>query len=202
MLYSLTISTLFLMFHLIFAAHSIYAETHDDTMNTDEKVLYDFSAPDDIKNWRIVNDGVMGGLSQSEIVPGADDTAVFRGILSLENNGGFSSTRIKPRSFDLGQYEALEIRIRGDGRTYQFRIRTDGRFDGVAYRQVFSTLDNEWMTIRLPLEDFSAVFRGRQLTNAAPLAVDQIRQIGFLIADDRAGPFKLEIDWIKALRHL
>lgn len=202
MLQSLTIRTLLLVFPLIFAAHPVYAATDDETMNTDEKILYDFSEPDDLKNWRVVNDGVMGGLSQSEIIPSPDDTAVFRGTLSLENNGGFSSTRTRPGSFELGGYDTLGIRIRGDGRSYQFRIRTDEQIDGIAYRQVFTTLKNEWMTIQLPLEDFVAVFRGRPLSDAVPLAAEQIRQIGFLIADEQPGPFRLEIDWIKAYRHL
>ena len=201
MIQSVTISTLLLIFPLIFAAYPMYAATQDDAMPPDEKILSDFSGPDDVKNWRVVNDGVMGGLSQSEIIPGPDDTAIFQGVLSLENNGGFSSTRTKPRGYELGSYDTLAIRIRGDGRTYQFRLRTDSGFDGIAYRHIFTTPVSEWATINLPLKDFVAVFRGRQVKNAAPLAVDQIRQMGFLIADEKAGPFRLEIDWIKALRH-
>ena len=43
--------------------------------------------------WRIVNDGVMGGLSKGNISFTDGGTMVFKGNLSLENNGGFSSVR-------------------------------------------------------------------------------------------------------------
>jgi len=33
-----------------------------------EIILFDFQQPDEMNTWLVVNDGVMGGLSQSEIV--------------------------------------------------------------------------------------------------------------------------------------
>ena len=39
--------------------------------------------------WRIVNDGVMGGLSSSKAIV-KDDKIIFNGNVSLENNGGFA----------------------------------------------------------------------------------------------------------------
>ncbi len=163
-------------------------------------LVFGFDDPAEISKWRVVNDGVMGGLSQGKIVPTGDRTALFHGVLSLDNNGGFSSTRTTPTAYNLEGYDALEIRVRGDGRTYQFRIRTNDRFDGIAYRQTFSTSSGEWLTIQLPINDFVPVFRGRMLQDAAALSAAEIRQIGFLIADQQDGPFNLEIDWIKALK--
>jgi len=163
-------------------------------------LIFDFDDPAEINKWRVVNDGVMGGLSRGKIIPTGDRTALFHGVLSLDNNGGFSSTRTTSTAYSLEGYDALEIRVRGDGRTYQFRIRTDDRFDGIAYRHTFPSSSGEWLTIRLPIKDFVPVFRGRMLKDAAPLAAAEIRQIGFLIADQQEGPFSLEIDWIKALK--
>lgn len=184
----------------VFPLHYLSAAERIQDMKKNEMIVFDFKAPDDINNWRVVNDGVMGGLSQSEIIPSGNDTAVFQGTLSLENNGGFSSTRTIPGPLKMNGYDALVIRIKGDGRAYQFRLRTDDRFDGIAYRQKFTTVSNEWMTVRLPFDDFVPVFRGRELKNAEPLSADKIQQIGFLISDQKPGPFRLEIDWIKALR--
>ncbi|MBT8330417.1 MAG: CIA30 family protein, partial [Desulfofustis sp.] len=42
------------------------------------------------------------------------------------------------------------------------------------------------------------VFRGRKLSGVDPVAPEKVQQIGFLISDKQAGPFRLEIDWIKA----
>ncbi len=40
-----------------------------------------------------VNDGVMGGLSKGDPAVSKQQKLVFKGGISLENNGGFSSIR-------------------------------------------------------------------------------------------------------------
>jgi len=52
--------------------------------------LFDFSGSAAEPGWTAVNDGVMGGVSRggAKLV---DGSLHFRGILSLDNNGGFSS---------------------------------------------------------------------------------------------------------------
>lgn len=163
-----------------------------------QMLLFDFTNKDELRDWRVVNDGVMGGLSQGEIVLTDSNTAVFRGVLSLENNGGFSSARTLPRSFNLDSYTGLILRVRGDGKQYQLRLRQDDGFDGVAYRYRFQTIADEWLTIEVPFNACVPVFRGRELQDVEPLSPAQIQQLGFLIADGQAGPFRLEVDWISA----
>ena len=167
-------------------------------MEGQEKMVIDFKDTDEIENWRIVNDGVMGGLSQSKLVLSDRSTAIFQGTVSLENNGGFSSTRTSPRAYNISGYVGLIVRIKGDGQKYQLRIRTDDRFDGISYRDHFTSRSGEWMAIRVPFEDFVPVFRGRIVKDAPPVSPEQIQQIGFLIADKQAGDFRLEIGWIQA----
>lgn len=152
-------------------------------------------APD----WQIVNDGVMGGLSRSEMGLTGEGTALFRGFVSLDNNGGFASTRT-PVATDLGSYDGVVLRVRGDGRSYQFRFRTNDMFDGVAYRADFETEAGEWVEVVLPFEAFRPNFRGYVPRGAGPLDPARIRQMGFLIGDKREGPFRLEVAWVKAYR--
>ena len=47
-----------------------------------------------IKNWNIVNDDVMGGISTSTMSLNKEKNLLFKGNLSLENNGGFASSRL------------------------------------------------------------------------------------------------------------
>ena len=101
--------------------------------------VVDFSSPDKNPRWRIVNDGVMGGLSQSRMNLTSKETGVFEGIVSLENNGGFASTRALFDELNLRSFAGLQLRVRGDGRSYELRIRTTRSFDGVAYRATFPT---------------------------------------------------------------
>lgn len=150
--------------------------------------------------WQIVNDGVMGGLSRGTWT-NRDDYAEFKGDLSLENNGGFASVRRIPQDLDTADVSGFVLRVKGDGRTYQFRLRTDDRFDGIAYRAQFNTEPDKWIEVYLPLLVFEPVFRGRVQDNAPPLQSDAIRQLGFLISDKQSGPFSLQIASIDVRRN-
>jgi len=176
------------------------AQGVSEKLDYNEFVLFDFKNSDKMDEWRIINDGVMGGLSNSEIVYSDSNTAVFQGIVSLENNGGFASTRTRPRLYNLDKYDGILLRIKGDGKKYQFQIQTNDRFDGVSYQYQFATEVNTWIVISVPFSEFVPVFRGRILDNVMPISPKQIQQIGFLISDKQAGKFRLEIEWIKAYK--
>jgi monofunctional biosynthetic peptidoglycan transglycosylase len=161
------------------------------------KVIVDFAQSGSIP-WSIVNDGVMGGLSSSQMELSESGTALFKGFVSLENNGGFASTRALFPSLDLSGCTEVTLRVRGDGRRYQLRFRMDDSFDGVAYRSEFDTSAGKWLELQLPFADFQASYRGSVLTDVEPLEPARIRQMGFMIADKTQGPFALEIAWVKA----
>jgi len=92
------------------------------------KLLFDFSTERTVGAWVSIDDVVMGGVSSSRLEATGSDTAVFTGLVSLENNGGFASVRSRPEEHDLGGYSGLEIRIRGDGRRYKISDRQAGPF--------------------------------------------------------------------------
>ena len=145
--------------------------------------------------WQIVNDGVMGGLSKSTMQV-REGKGIFTGTVSLENNGGFASTRTSIQSLGTESIQNLAIRVKGDGKTYQLRLRSNNRFDGIAYRAIFATTKDKWETFTFKASDFQAVFRGRKIPLAPNLNLENIRQLGFLISEKQEGSFFLEIDWI------
>lgn len=163
-----------------------------------EITLFDFRNQDEVPEWLIINDGVMGGISTSDLAYDSDGYLAFTGNVSLENNGGFASFRSQSRVFDLGEYDGIKVKVRGDGKKYSFRLRTTQSFDGIAYAADFKSLNGEWQEIRIPFSDFKPRFRGRIIMNADELNKSNIRQLGFLISDKQQGPFALDIDWIKA----
>lgn len=172
------------------------------TMNApaanDEKLVFDFSSGTNTAGWQVVNDEVMGGISTSrfELTNGL---AVFRGEVSLEHNGGFASVRSLPAQHGLAGCDAFVIRVRGDGRRYKFTARTDRSFDSAIYQTTFQTQKGEWSEHRLPMRGFVATFRGRVLSAEPPLDAAKVASVGFLISDKQAGPFQLEVAWIKAM---
>lgn len=145
--------------------------------------------------WLIVNDSVMGGISNSQLIDN-DNFITFEGNLSTANNGGFASTRMK--------YEAdendnkLEIKIRGDGKEYQLRLRVDNYYDGPAFVSMIKTHANKWQTITLSKDDFQLMYRGRVINADYQLAFKDVITVGFLISKKQVGRFKLdirEINW-------
>jgi len=161
-----------------------------------DTVLFDFVNATNAA-WQSVNDDVMGGVSTSSFRV-TNGVAVFRGKLSLENNGGFASVRSLPARLEWGDADSFLIRVRGDGRRYKFTARRDTSLDSAIYQAAFETKHDEREEHRLPLKAFVPSFRGRVLTEVPPLHANEVTSIGFLISDKQAGSFQLEIQWIKA----
>jgi monofunctional biosynthetic peptidoglycan transglycosylase len=165
---------------------------------SESQVLADFSDPREIAAWRALHDTVMGGRSDGALVAGEDGAALFTGTISLENNGGFASVRGPIRRYPLQGCHGVTIEVRGDPRRFQLRFRTDDRFDGVAWRAFFEPAADEWQRISLPFQVFVPVFRGRVLGPEGQLEPLRITRLGLMLADGKAGPYRLEIRRISA----
>jgi hypothetical protein len=84
----------------------------------------------DQERWRAVNDVVMGGRSRSSLRFTPSGTAVFSGYVSLDNGGGFASVQRAIAPVDMCAFESLRVRVSGDGKRYQVRLRTHEVADG------------------------------------------------------------------------
>ena len=151
--------------------------------------------------WQVVNDGVMGGLSEGKLTQSATGTMIFSGMLSLENNGGFSTFRSGDLKLDLSGDLGLLLRVKGDGRTYQARLATDALFRGmeVSFAADFATQKGEWIEVKVPFASFKGSFRGLDLPKEK-LEPAKVRRISILLGDKKQGPFELEIDSIQTYR--
>lgn len=171
-------------------------------MNADaasKKMIFDFQAATNSTKWQVVNDDVMGGVSTSQFQLLTNGGAIFSGVVSLENNGGFASVRSSPVRENLNGTDALVLRVRGDGRRYKFTVRTEAGFNALNYQAEFTTKRGEWEEHRLAFKDFMPTFRGRVLTDVPPLIPSKITSVGLLISDKKAGPFRLEMSSIRGV---
>lgn len=157
-------------------------------------VIFDFAA--ETETWPSIDDGVMGGLSASAMVID-DGVASFRGEVSFANNGGFASVRSRPQPRDLSACAGLVLRVRGDGRRYGLRLRTDAAFDGVSYQAELQPPAGEWVEVALPFTAFEPVFRGRRVADHPPLDPARVTTFGLIIARQE-GAFRLDLAWIRA----
>ena len=165
-----------------------------------EKTIIDFSSADEQSRWEIINDAVMGGVSSSRISVLDNKAALFQGEVSMENYGGFASMRTHLQDFELAGFIGLIVRVKGDGKDYRLRLRTDSDHEGIAYQSHFSTERDRWITARLSFEAFTPVYRGMIISDAPELDADKVRRVGFMIADKQEGPFRIEIEWVKAYK--
>lgn len=163
-----------------------------------QTVLFDFSKPDAAKAWQTVNDGVMGGVSDGKVRI-TKKNLEFHGTLSLENNGGFASVRSKAAKMDLSKYDGLVFKVRGDGRDYYFNVHVPTYQIAFSYRASFKTEKDKWTEVTIPFTDLKATSFGRVVEKRKPLNSSTVEAVGFLLADKKAGPFKLEVAWIKGI---
>lgn len=160
--------------------------------------LFDFAG--DGPAWYTVNDDVMGGISSSLASTDPEtQRLVFSGNLSLENNGGFASVRSQWSDYDLTGYDGIVLRVRGDGRTYQFRVRAEETGSEIAYAALLETEAGRWKDIYVSFEEMVPVYRGVVVSRAPALNPESIRSFGFMLADRQEGEFTLEVEMLSAV---
>ena len=150
-----------------------------------------------ITNWYIVNDDVMGGISKSYLSINQEKNLIFNGYLSLENNGGFASSRLSFNKETLTGIKSFKMRIKGDGNIYKLRLRQNNR--RASYSCDFKSLKDKWIEIDISLEDFKPSWRGYTYSDYPDLEIEEINSMGIQISDKQEGEFELEIKYIKAI---
>jgi hypothetical protein len=147
----------------------------------------DFTNPKTMRDCWIVNDGVMGGISQSAL---RQDTQgmYFEGQVSLENNGGFASMRSSAQ-FPPGT-QVLELLAKGDSKQYKLVLRT-ALAPRVTYAADFIA-EPSWQTYQFNLNQFKSSFRGQDIS-APPLSFADVIEFGILISNNQAGRFAIQL---------
>ena len=162
---------------------------------TEKSYLLDSSIMKTEKKWRIVNDGVMGGLSSSKALV-KDDRIIFTGNVSLENNGGFASLRSPVKEYNFEKFSGIEIKLKGDGKRYSFSIKETTYFNGYFYTSSFETKKDEWIVVQIPFNQLKLYYFGKETNSSKKIPLNNIKEISLLIGDKQAGEFKAEIDYI------
>lgn len=162
-------------------------------MSTINQIIFDFNSNSDISNWTTVDDVVMGGRSHGNFKINDAGYGEFYGTVSLENNGGFSSVRHRFSSMEVKDFKEVVLRVKGDGKKYQFRIK-DTVSNYYSFIAGFET-NGAWQTIKIQLSEMYPAFRGRELS-IGNFSSETMEEIAFLIGNKTAENFTLEIDKI------
>lgn len=166
-------------------------------MNT--AVIFDFKKDSNLENWYVLDDTVMGGRSNGNLKLNDKGNAEFYGLVSLENYGGFSSIRHELDLSDISDYKFIKIKLKGDGKKYQFRVKSNSN-DRHSYIHSFET-NGAWESTYIELKDMVPSFRGRQL-NMPNYPRLKLQEIAILIGNKKNESFLLEIDHISLEKSL
>ncbi len=155
--------------------------------------IFDFKNKKNTSNWYVVDDGVMGGLSKGVMTINDAGNALFKGYVTTENNGGFSSIRYAFNEKDVSKFKHVILKLKGDGKSYQFRIK-ENRSQRYSFITSFKT-SGEWETIKMPFSTFYPSFRGYEI-DKANFSGAVMQEIAFLIGNKTKESFALEIEKI------
>jgi hypothetical protein len=161
-------------------------ETKDMNASSEKQTVY-LGNQANANDWRITNDGVMGGRSQGYITLNQDH-GLFTGNISLDNNGGFSAM-FTPIQALKKNTKKVTVDIKGDGQIYQLRMIMYINGYRISYNKAVTTQKDIRQTMTYQLSDFVATFRGRNIPNAPELTPDKIREIGFLMTKKKSRTF-------------
>ncbi len=179
---------------MTFPCPPLYAS---DSPSKGELILTDFTSGSADLGWYVVNDNVMGGRSEGDFEQERGELN-FTGRTNT-NGGGFSSIRTKPLQLDLSNHAGIQLRVKGDGRRYTWRLATAARWRGrqISYWADFETADGIWSAVNIPFSSFIPRQRGYRLDGPA-LDLGKITGMGLMIYDKQDGPFELHLASVHA----
>ncbi|MEM7109392.1 MAG: CIA30 family protein [Bacteroidota bacterium] len=149
-----------------------------------------------ISNWRITNDGVMGGLSKGAIQK-TDRGILFSGEVSLKNFGGFTSYKSEFKKYNLEEYTQVDIKYRSTGTDMAIQLETSRQFFA-PYFKANLPVSPEWVVKTVDFNEFKQYQMGeaKNLTMQDKDLKNVIR-VGFITNEKKAGAFEFEVDYIE-----
>lgn len=108
--------------------------------------------------------------------------------------------RTRSKRLSLKKGDTLIAKVKGDGREYTLNLYVDKPRIAFSYRATVQTQKDEWIEVKIPLDKFEATSFGRIVSDAGPVKPEEVDALGFMLSDKKAGPFKLEVEWIKVER--
>ncbi|CAI9114477.1 OLC1v1015210C1 [Oldenlandia corymbosa var. corymbosa] len=202
----------------------------DDWAPPTEKYIFSFSSKDELKKWHLYSDSEYGGLSSASLEikdaeSASSSTGVFSGNLSTDisegtkwnmSRSGFCGMRSKKFDgfIDLESYDTIALKLKGDGRSYISTIYTENWVNSPAQLEdnswqafVFVPKDN-WYIAKIPISRYLPTWRGNVID--ANLEMNPSRVVSMSLSVNAgggvpgsrtgSGDFRVEIEWIKALR--
>ena len=160
--------------------------------------------------WRVVNDGVMGGVSNSAMIPPSPNSpgfSRFAGTVRLENNGGFASVRRALPNADASAYKGVYVKCKAamkerDEKKQFLLLAKDAecsRNFGTNFKSAFTVKSaDDWEVKLFPFEKcFKKGERMGRPIERGPINVKEVTELGLMILrgeEAQVGKFGLDVE--------
>ncbi|MEM1340015.1 MAG: CIA30 family protein [Bacteroidota bacterium] len=159
-------------------------------------IKFDFGSDKDGRDWEILNDGVMGGLSKGKLE--LDKNSIkFTGKASLDNYGGFTSVKSHFGLYDLSGSSKVKIRYRTLGQSISLSLENNMKFYRAYFKLLLVDTEGDWTVNELYIKEFKQFNLGQasneKISNAF---LSGVKRIGFITSEKKEGDFMVEIDYL------
>lgn len=182
----------------------------------DPRMIMNFADKENFLKFGVKTDADIRGKSTASISYNDETkTGVFEGVLDLTvddeaarvamlTKSGYAAIRFPgfAKPMDLQQYDCFRIRAKGDGRVYVLNIVPFERYMEEEWRMFqvpLVTKAGVWQTTTIPFGALMSSYRGKIDENHGLYFGQEVLSVGILMAQRQAGPFRLELDWLKAI---
>ncbi|CAN5908079.1 hypothetical protein BH23PLA1_BH23PLA1_35460 [soil metagenome] len=100
--------------------------------------------------------------------------------------------------FDFSKPDAvLLIRLRSVGREDLRNLDDPSLQVASSYRATIPTEPDEWVKVKIPIQESDATAFGRKHPDAGPVDAPRVNSSGFVLSDKKEGPYQREIAWVE-----
>jgi hypothetical protein len=172
------------------------------TGTTTNELTFNFgSGQDQISNWVLISDNIMGGISKSKLEY-TQSAMVLTGDIFLDNFGGFASVKTTFGKYDISQFKGVKIRFKATNQKFAFTLEDNNNWTLPNYKGAFySAKANAWEEQIIYFKDFKEYQVGEATGNKLKeFSLKNIVRMGIITTEKKEGPFTIEIDYIEFIK--
>ena len=159
--------------------------------------VFNFAEAAAAASWQPINDSVWAGIRQPLRFDPAGHAVFRKGVPSSAT--GLRSVRCLPQAFAIERAAGLADRGARRCKAYKLNLRTDDGFDGVNYQTRFRPAAGAWGQLLSGSGRLPTYLARASRARCTAACSHWLRQVGLMIADRQAGPFRLAVRCISAI---
>jgi hypothetical protein len=172
------------------------------TSYTSNESTYDFgSGQNQVNNWVMISDNVMGGVSKSKLEY-TENAMILTGDISFKNYGGFASVKTTFGKYDISQFKGVKIKFKSTNQKFAFTLEDKNNWTLPNYKgDFYSTSSNTWEEKTIYFKDFKEYQVGEETGKKMEDSIlKNIVRMGIMTMEKKEGPFSIEIDYIEFVK--